>query len=52
MGLQAAVHLGHMAWPLTKEKEEEEEEEEVLCVCQSGCCSRSWGLQGPPITLP
>jgi hypothetical protein len=28
MGLQAAVHLGHMPWALTKEEEEEEEEEE------------------------
>jgi hypothetical protein len=26
MGLQAAVHLGHMPWALTKEEEEEEEE--------------------------
>jgi hypothetical protein len=25
MGLQAAVHLGHMPWALTKEEEEEEE---------------------------
>jgi hypothetical protein len=24
MGLQAAVHLGHMPWALTKEEEEEE----------------------------
>jgi hypothetical protein len=24
MGLQAAVHLGHMSWALTKEEEEEE----------------------------
>jgi hypothetical protein len=23
MGLQAAVHLGHMPWALTKEEEEE-----------------------------
>jgi hypothetical protein len=23
MGLQAAVHLGHMSWALTKEEEEE-----------------------------
>jgi hypothetical protein len=23
MGLQAAVHLGHMSWTLTKEEEEE-----------------------------
>jgi hypothetical protein len=30
MGLQAAVHLGHMPWALTKEEEEEEEEEEEL----------------------
>jgi hypothetical protein len=28
MGLQAAVHLGHMPWALTKEEEEEEEEEQ------------------------
>jgi hypothetical protein len=28
MSLQAAVHLGHMPWALTKEEEEEEEEEE------------------------
>jgi hypothetical protein len=26
MGLQAAVHLGHMPWALTKEEEEEESE--------------------------
>jgi hypothetical protein len=26
MGLQAAVHLGHTPWALTKEEEEEEEE--------------------------
>jgi hypothetical protein len=26
MGLEAAVHLGHMPWALTKEEEEEEEE--------------------------
>jgi hypothetical protein len=26
MGLQAAVHLGHMPWALTKEEEEEEEQ--------------------------
>jgi hypothetical protein len=25
MGLQVAVHLGHMPWALTKEEEEEEE---------------------------
>jgi hypothetical protein len=24
MGLQAAVHLGHMPWALTKEEEEED----------------------------
>jgi hypothetical protein len=29
MGLQAAVHLEHMPWALTKEEEEEEEEEQV-----------------------
>jgi hypothetical protein len=28
MGLQAAVHLGHMPWVLTKEEEEEEDQEE------------------------
>jgi hypothetical protein len=27
MGLEAAVHLGHMPWALTKEEEEAEEEE-------------------------
>jgi hypothetical protein len=26
MGLQAAVHLGHTPWALTKEEKEEEEE--------------------------
>jgi hypothetical protein len=26
MGLQAAVHLGHMSWALTKEEEEEEDQ--------------------------
>jgi hypothetical protein len=33
MGLQAAVHLGHMPWALTKE---EEEEYEMLFRCCSG----------------
>jgi ribosomal protein L12E/L44/L45/RPP1/RPP2 len=28
MGLQAAVHLGHMPWALTKADEEEEQEDE------------------------
>jgi hypothetical protein len=30
MGLQAAVHLGHMPWALTKEEEEEELNDSVL----------------------
>jgi hypothetical protein len=35
MGLEAAVHLGHMLWALTKE----EEEEEVICYVLSGSCA-------------
>jgi hypothetical protein len=31
MGLQAAVHLEHMAWALTKEEEEEEERKHKTC---------------------
>jgi hypothetical protein len=30
MGLQAAVHLGHMPWALTKEEEEEEVNEKKV----------------------
>jgi hypothetical protein len=33
MGLQTAVHLGHMPWALTKE-----EEEEVLSQWQTDIC--------------
>jgi hypothetical protein len=33
MGLQAAVHLGHMPWALTKE----EEEEQTFYVFFQGC---------------
>jgi hypothetical protein len=31
MGLQAAVHLGHMPWALTKE----EEEKDIACINES-----------------
>jgi hypothetical protein len=30
MGLQAAVHLGHMPWAPTKEEEEDDDDEDVL----------------------
>jgi hypothetical protein len=33
MGLQAAVHLGHMPWALTKEEEEERRGTVSLCLC-------------------
>jgi hypothetical protein len=32
MGLQAAVHLGHMPWALTKEEKEEEEVNTIITI--------------------
>jgi hypothetical protein len=46
MGLQAAVHLGHMPWALTKEEEEEAgyvdvsgmDDQSVLNICTWVTC--------------